>query len=220
MINIKNGFAYLMLLAFLVLWGWVAPLGPANSAEDPLAPSATFAAGGMMWDSEKYQLAVDIWEELAAKGHKNAAWTLFGMYLSDGPLGPANGKKAINALTPIAMNGVADAREAIGDVYYYGRAIKQDYALAAIWYKRYVKVERDPDILTRYAILMATGKGTKQNKLKAFKMLYEAAQEKGYTPAYLVGKQVFQVMDPVDQFLATSFIHERTAKARSLKHSK
>jgi len=144
MIDIKKGFAYLVLLAFLVLWGLVAPLGPARSAEDTSAPAATFEAGGMMWDSGKYELAIEIWEELAAKGHKAAAWTLFGMYLSDSPVGPANGKKAINALTPIAMDGVADAREAIGDVYYYGRAVTQDYALAAIWYKRYVKVERDP----------------------------------------------------------------------------
>ena len=207
--------------SFIVI-GWalflwfivVGPLvmAPANSAEVLGVPSATVSAGLIMWKAEKYNMAIDIWSELAENGNEKASWMLFAIYSRNTPVGAADMKKAIKWLEKLSEANVADARELLGDLYYYGRGVSQSYRIAAEWYAEYIKLEQDPDIMTRYAILLATGQGTEEDKLKAFKLLYVAGEEQNYIQAYLIASQVFNDMSPVEQFMARSFIQRQRQK--------
>jgi len=195
-----------MVLAFVAFL-----LNPYNSAigtEVSDVPLATMEAAKMMWRAGKHQAAIDIWTDLSAKGNKTASWTLYSIYANDSPIGPANGQKVIEILLPLSEAGVADARELIGDLYYFGRLVPQSDELAYQWYTRYMEIEQDTDIVTRYATLIALGQGTTQNKLRAYKLLFEAGATHQYMPAFLIGQQLFQDLDQVEQFMARSYMSQ------------
>lgn len=171
--------------------------------------SLTIEDGRAMWMEDNYKSALDVFEYLSRSGDEKASWILYSIYSEDSPIGPADAQKVMEVLIRLSEANVADAREVIGDIYYFGRGVPQNYELAAEWYERYIELEQDPDILTRFGILLATGNGVKVNKLRAFKMLYKASRTEHYVPAYLTTRQVFQDMNPVEQFRARSFIQEQ-----------
>ena len=74
MTALQKGFIIVGWALFL----WFIVVGPfvmqANSAEAQGAPTVTYEAGVLMWKAEKFNLAVDIWSELAENGSEKAGW--------------------------------------------------------------------------------------------------------------------------------------------------
>ncbi len=159
------------------------------------------------WNEAKYDKAINIWETMAFQGNNDAAWRLSFMFMNDTGYSAPQMDRAIFWLTILSDREVADAKETLGDIYYFGRGVLQNYDLAFMWYKNYILFEQDPDIMTRYAILIATGQGIEQDRVEAFKILYKQGKT-DYLPAYLVGLQVFRSMTPIEQFLARLAIFE------------
>ncbi len=159
------------------------------------------------WDEAEYDVAIAIWENMALSSDNTAAWRLVFVYMNDTGYSTPQMDKAIFWLTFLSGREVADAKETLGDIYYFGRGVSQNYDLAFMWYENYILFEQDPDIMTRYAILIATGQGTEQDRVEAFKILYKQGKT-DYLPAYLVGLQVFRSMTQVEQFLARLAIFE------------
>ncbi len=135
---------------------------------------------------------------LANRGDPTASWILVRVYIY-ARSSYQNVEKGIEILERLSSENDPNSKEALGDLYYYGKLVPQDYKKAAEWYADYVKYERDPDILTRYALLFAMGKGVEQDKNMAFRLLNEAVR-KGYIPAFLLGRKVYQSLDPFERF--------------------
>ena len=142
--------------------------------------------------------AITILTLIAEKGDSIADWALVRIYIFSSSR-YNNTEKGIESLLRLSARNNADSKEVLGDLYYYGRRVPQDYKKAAGWYADYVKYERDSDILTRYGLLFAMGKGVEKNKTKALHLFSEAVK-KGYLPAFLLGKKVYQSMTPLEKF--------------------
>lgn len=212
-----------MLYIFMLLFGvFIASAmfsTTATGQEIPLLfidPAATIEDSEVMWKEGNYKSALGILEYLSQNGDETASWMLYSIYSTYSFIGPPDTQKVMKVLIRLSDANVADARELIGDIYYFGRGIPRNYKLAAEWYERYIELERDPDILTRYAILLISGEGTKQNRYRAFKMLYEASETKNYTQAYLLALQAFSELDPIEKFMARSFI-QNTRFSKSIQ---
>lgn len=180
-----------------------------NSSSQAQELISTLAANEAQafWDEANYDEAINIWETMAWQGNNIAAWRLAFIFMSDTGYSTPQMDRAILWLTVLSDREVADAKEVLGDIYYFGRGVPQDYDTAFMWYKNYSLFEQDPDIMTRYAILIATGQGTEQDRVEAFKILYNQGK-KDYIPAYLVSIQVFMDMTPVEKFLTRITIFE------------
>ena len=142
--------------------------------------------------------AITILTLIAEKGDSIADWALVRIYIFSSSR-YNNTEKGIESLLRLSARNNADSKEVLGDLYYYGRGVPQDYKEAAGWYADYVKYERDPDILTRYGLLLAMGKGVEKDETAAFKLFREAAL-KGYIPAILLGRKVYQILGPIERF--------------------
>ena len=165
-----------------------------------------------IWSIGERQKAVIAWEHLAEGGNQNASWRLVMIYLGQTSLN-ANLEKAIYWLTKLSDQGVADAKETLGDLYYYGALVPQDYVLARRWYADYVLYEQDPDILTRYGILLAAGQGGEAKRVNAWALFYKAGSE-DYIPAYLLGLYVYDQMTHEEQEKVKNFINAQSQQRR------
>ena len=142
----------------------------------------------------------------AMNGHVKATWRLYRLYSSGNRYVSVDMEKALKWLTLLTDKNVPDSLEVMGDHYYFGRGVEQNDKTAAEWYEKYIKVEQDPDIVLRYATLLATGSGVAQDKLKAYLLLYIHGIDKDFVPAYLPSIQLYNELSPVQQFKARSFV--------------
>ena len=78
---------------------------------------------------------------------------------------------------PMADNGDADAQYAIGELYFWGSGVPQDFRRAGEWYYQSAK-QGNSDAQYSLGVLYADGKGVKQNFESAF-YWYQLSAEQG-----------------------------------------
>ena len=113
-------------------------------------------------------------------------------------------------LKPHAEQGISEARLALGYLYYEGRGIEQDFALAAKWFTAAAKAG-EPAAMYNLAWLHGTGEGLAANPAKRGYWLQRAA-EAGYPLAQQEwAQQLLKSSDPAEQAQAVHWL----AKARA-----
>ncbi len=105
-------------------------------------------------------------ERLAAKGDKDAEYTMGILYLGDFGDTP-DVPKALDWLTRAAGHGSTDAMINLGDLSYAGKQVPQDYALALGWYDK-AAVKGDGTGLYNAAVMYRDGLGTPVDVVKAY----------------------------------------------------
>lgn len=118
-------------------------------------------------------------------------------------------RSALAVFTTLAQEfNNADAHEIIGDIYYFGKGdFDIDYVKAVEWYSKYIKLEQDPDIMVRYASLLATGEGgIEKNELMAWYYFHVAFSDNQYLPGYFGAYQTFVNLRPIDKFKVQEFM--------------
>lgn len=102
----------------------------------------------------------------------------------------------------------ADAHEIIGNMYYFGQGpYPVDYNEAGRWYRKYIKLEQDPDIIVRHAALMATGQGGyKRDPVEAWYWFYQTYTMHNYLPARLGAYRTFRDLDNIDRYKVREFL--------------
>lgn len=155
-------------------------------------------------------LAIRMWKEIATEhNHIPSMWALTFAYMQ-GVKVDRNIPEVIQWLTKLSDLRQADAKEMLGDMYYYGRDVPQNYEMAAKWYVNYFEVEQDADILMRYATLLATGQGVTKNLIASWKMLRKASEDDRYKiSTYLLAGMVFAQMSPFEQFKIRFFMNQQ-----------
>lgn len=138
----------------------------------------------------------------AEAGNENAMWFIAYMDLDLFQRGTSdiNVEEGVVWLKILSARGNVDAKEILGDLYFFGRVVPQDYNQAFFWYNHYINFERDPDILTRLATLYAEGLGTDQDLIQAAGLLIEAVG-KNYLPAILLMQKTYLQMSPLQRDL-------------------
>lgn len=178
---------------------------------DEITPEQQYQIAVGYWQSEEYAgLAIEMWKDLAVTNeHLPSMWALVFAYIQ-GIVVERDVSKSIKWLTKLSDLGQPDAKEMLGDMYYYGHGIPQDYATAFKWYSNYIEVEQDVDILMRYATLLATGQGTTKNLTEAWKVLYIASDNDRYKiSTYLLASMIFEQMSPFERFQIRFFMNQR-----------
>lgn len=178
---------------------------------DEITPEQQYRTAVEYWQSEEYSgLAIEMWKDLAITNeHLPSIWALVFVYIQ-GTVVERDVSKSIKWLTKLSDLGQPDAKEMLGDMYYYGRGVPQDYAMAFKWYSNYIEVEQDVDILMRYATLIATGQGTTKNLTEAWKVLHIASDDDRYKMStYLLASMIFEQMSPFEQFQIQFFMNQR-----------
>ena len=173
------------------------------AAQDKYVETEQLIPAMELWNQGKKEEAIQAMGRLAVeKKNQKAAWTLVSIYRSEEN---KDMEKALEWLIYLSSLEVADARELIADLYYFGREVPADYEVAFVWYNHYILIERDPDILNRLATLHASGAGTVKNRVKAYPLFKEAC-EKEYIQACLSGRMLVKDMTVVERFVVKEFL--------------
>lgn len=90
---------------------------------------------------------------------------------------PSENGLSARQLTVQAESGDADARFALGTLYYYGKGVLRDYQKAAYWYR---KAADQGNALAQnaLAIMYMKGDGVSRDDRKAFDLFREAARKR------------------------------------------
>ena len=105
--------------------------------------------------------------------------------------------RAIEWYGKAAANGHATAQYSLGEMYHYGRGVKQDYVKARKWYE---KAAENGDTMAQYGLgeLYESGLGTKQDYTKAIEW-YEKAAANGSVIAQGYLGSIYQYGRGVEQ---------------------
>ena len=77
-----------------------------------------------------------------------------------------------------ALQGDTDAQRILGDCYYYGRGIDQDYAQAVRWYER-AAAKGNAQAQCNLGVCCFSGTGTPRNEYRAVHYFEKAAAQIG-----------------------------------------
>ena len=197
----------LMLTLFLSLFMCFSTLA------SEISPELQYQNAVEIWQassSTSSRLAIRMWKEIAIEhNHIPSMWAL-AMAYTQGTKVDRNVPEAMQWLIKLSDLGYPDAKELLGDIYYYGRGVPQNYTMAAKWYEDYIIVEQDGDILMRYATLLATGQGTTKDLIGAWKVAYIASKNDRYKiSSYLISSMILKQMSLFEQFQIRFFINQQ-----------
>jgi TPR repeat protein len=88
---------------------------------------------------------------------------------------------ALEEWKPLAEQGNVDAQNSLGNMYFHGRGVRQDYAEAVRWFELAAE-QGDAFAQTNLGIMNSNGKGVLQDYAEALKW-YRLSAEQGYANA-------------------------------------
>lgn len=96
-------------------------------------------------------------------------------------------RKAIEELKPLAEKGLANAQRALGDRYYKGWGVEQNYQVAAAWYEKAYEV-RNWLAAVRLARMYQFGLGVEKDESRALALLTKATEKDLSLAAGILGE--------------------------------
>ena len=159
----------LLLLAIIYLLG-----------TSSFAASNPFDDASAAWQRGDYVQGIQLFRQLAAKGHQWAQRRL-GLIYAEGKGVPQDYQEAVKWFRLAAAQGNVPAQYSLGLAYEKGQGVPQDYQEAVKWY-RIAAAREDEWAQTRLGSIYAEGKSVPQDYQEAVKW-YRLAAAQGYPPA-------------------------------------
>lgn len=155
-----------------------------------LSQAGALETGKSAFQAHDYSKALNTLTPLAKQGNAEARYLLGQMYEHGYGL-PGDGRKAVSLYKQASAGGIADAAQALGQLYYDGRTdVMQDRIKAAHWYQRAIELG-DTKIGTLLGFQYLNGDEVKQDFNRAVKWFGIAAAHGEISAQYQLGRMYY-----------------------------